>query len=500
MTYWQTLLELQDSNASKISKAFLDSVKATVNNTNWQNFEMDLILGKLNQAADLIAWEDFDPTEQIAAGFAAASEANTNYILSIIKPKEAAPIATPGTPDRTIKFRYDLKDPNAEKWIRDYGASEVKAVGDSSKRAIREVVFRGFFEGYTPKQQSTFIRGMVGLTPGMAETVQNFGADLLKRGSSPAEVLASCADYSSQLIRQRADTIAYNEATEALGRGCYMTTADACNRGVLDPAKYEGYRIVTPDERLCDICRPKSGEARTLPDGIYKSSGSQIAKLHIKCRCCEGLREISIKKTDAQIISSYSPKQTTAEIMDWAKETYPDTKFFFKDCDVDAMNPTMAKLHELFQKYPDVGKRVEGFGQHGGINSYAGTILGHDKKRDAILISKSRFGDAKDLLDTLEEDVESNWHPEGTGRIDSVVTHEFGHTMERYLEANHPDEIKKFKESVAHITKWDDLPSRYARENATEAFAEGFAQINFGSDLCEYSRLQKSFLAKMFGG
>jgi hypothetical protein len=184
--------------------------------------------------------------------------------------------------------------------------------------------------------------------------------------------------------------------------------------------------------------------------------------------------------------------------MEWANKTYPNTKFAFKDLKPDAMNPTMGKLHELFQRYPEVAQRVEAVAQHGGIESWAGTVTGHDKNRNAILLSKRWFGEDYDsLIASLRRDAASGWHPGGSDRVESIVAHEFGHVIERHLGATRPDEIKKFKESVAHIT---DLPSRYAAQSANEAFCEGFSQINFSPTLSEYAKRQKAFLEEMFGG
>ena len=193
---------------------------------------------------------------------------------------------------------FELTDPNALKWLQQYGADEIKYISDSQCTAIKNIITQGYQNGTTYQQQAREIRECIGLDPRRAETLRKYSDNLFSKGKTEEEVWRLMEKKGMALLNQRAKVIAIQEATVAGARGYYETTADAVRRGILDPYQYEGYRIVTGDERLCAVCGGLAGEARRLPDGTYNSSGSNTPKLHTICRCVEGIREIQMKKRE----------------------------------------------------------------------------------------------------------------------------------------------------------------------------------------------------------
>jgi hypothetical protein len=271
------LQEIIDSDSRAVSEKYFEWIESTLSDTDWDAFELALERGDFSRAADLVHWDEFDIQDEITATMNAASEAEADYIGKVTRGG----------------FRYDLKNPNALKWIEDHGAELVTQIDEPTRRAIREVVHRGYFSGRTVRDQAEVIRGLVGLTPGETERLEKMAADLEGQGLSMSEVDRIIGEEAEASRKRRAGIIATNETSEAANRGQFYTTKDAVGRGIIDPTKYEAYRIVTPDERLCDVCAANAGEARPLPDGVYPSTGDTIAKMHTVCRCCEGIRLIS---------------------------------------------------------------------------------------------------------------------------------------------------------------------------------------------------------------
>ncbi|MGB3944750.1 MAG: hypothetical protein WBK88_08175, partial [Methanothrix sp.] len=255
-------------------------IESTLSKTDWDAFELALERGDWSRAADLVQWERLDLDPLLRDTLEKAAEANSDYISQVTRKD----------------FRYDLKDPNALQWITDHGAELVTEIDEPTQKALQEVIYRGYFSGYTPRQQAEIIQGLVGLTPGETERLEKMAADLAKDGFSQDDISRIIGEEAAASRKRRAAVIAVNETSEAANRGQYFTTKDAVRRGIIDPSKYEGYRIITPDDRLCDTCAANAGEARPLPDGVYPSTGSSIAKVHTSCRCCEGYRLISKKE------------------------------------------------------------------------------------------------------------------------------------------------------------------------------------------------------------
>jgi hypothetical protein len=274
------LLSAQADAAKDIEKSFLKSVKVTVQETDWEQLERDLAAHANGDAViNGVKWEDFDPKERLKDLFSACLDIDGEYIGKV-----------------TGGAKFDYVDPRALEWIEKYGAEDVVDIDASTKQAIRSIVREGYETGITPRNQARQIREIVGLDERRAETLRKYSENLFSKGLSEERVWELVEKKGRALRNSRALTIAVNETSEASAQAGYWSTKSAVERGVLDPNEYEGYRIVTPDERLCSRCAPIAGEARQIPDGTYESTGSNTAKVHTCCRCCEGLRQMKKKQ------------------------------------------------------------------------------------------------------------------------------------------------------------------------------------------------------------
>jgi DNA-binding transcriptional MerR regulator len=275
------LLAAQADAAKDIEKDFLKSVKVTIQNTDWEQLERDLSsYADGDKVINGVAWEDFDPKERLKDLFSACLDIDGEYIGKVAG-----------------GAKFDYVDPRALERIEKYGADDVVDIDASTKQAIRSIVREGYETGITPRNQARQIRALVGLDERRAETLRKYSENLFSKGRSEARVWALVEKRGRVLLNARSLTIAVNETSEASAQAGYWSTKSACARGVLDPNEYEGYRIITPDERLCTRCSGISGEARQIPDGTYESTGSNTAKVHTCCRCCEGLRRMKKKQT-----------------------------------------------------------------------------------------------------------------------------------------------------------------------------------------------------------
>jgi len=287
MGHAEDLQRIENKAIDELNDRFKASIRKTIKETDWSAIERRLAaMQDPGDVADAVAWQGYDPRAHLEEEiFPAASEISAAYIADVVAAGSS--------------LSFTLTDPNALKWLKEYGAEEIKYISESQRQAIKEIITSGYRDGVTYQQQAKEIRQLIGLDPRWAEAVQQMRARLMGRGLiSDDEIDRRAAKYAAKLLNKRARNIAVQEATTAGARAFYETTADACNRGILDPHIYEGYRIVTGDERLCPQCSALAGEGRRLPDGAYQSSGSVTPKLHNLCRCVEGVREIKMKKKE----------------------------------------------------------------------------------------------------------------------------------------------------------------------------------------------------------
>lgn len=317
---------VMDDHIPAIEADFMGWVQSTLSATDWDEFQRLLEGGDFAQAANLIQWSDYAPEAAIGAALGAAALANSENLGELVG----------------VKIAFDLKNPLALDWIEKHGAELVAQVDEPTKKALREVIYRGYFSGYTPREQAKYIKGLVGLDERRMGAVDNYAKALQRKGLSPAEINQKAARYSEKLLKQRARTIAVNEASEAATRGQYFSTKDAVNRGIMSPREWEGFRIVADDERLCDRCAPLEGEGRSLPDGVYPSTGSVTTKVHVLCRCTEGYRKIITERVKMkQATRTTEAVSSRAEVIFEAKG--------IKETDESIFVPTVPMVEGVFE-------------------------------------------------------------------------------------------------------------------------------------------------------
>ena len=284
MDHIKALRSAEDSRIRELEARFLDSVKNTIQSTDWSDVERRLMAGNApDMVVGALSWGNYDPSDLLEGGFWAASGIAAEYLAEVIT--------------TSTEVSFVLTDPNALKWIEQYAADEIVAITDSQREAVKEIVLAGYRDGITYQEQARMIRQIVGLDPRRAIAVTNLENRLRKKGKfSEDQIAKKSAKYAKRLLNQRARTIAVQEAVTAAAQGFYETTKGAVGRGILDPQKYAGYRIVTGDERLCPQCSALAGETRELPDGVYPSTGSHTPKVHVLCRCVEGIQEKGAEK------------------------------------------------------------------------------------------------------------------------------------------------------------------------------------------------------------
>jgi hypothetical protein len=115
---------------------------------------------------------------------------------------------------------------------------------------------------------------------------------------------------------------------------------------------------------------------------------------------------------------------------------------------------------------------------------FAATASGFAIQLDQdYFLSKGEMGPAGWVSGKPSEPRQSPWwgtgngfHPAGTGNPAGIITHEYGHAVQAYLEFRAPPKVRRAFSEWVHAEFDGAAPiSRYGAKNAGENFAETFA-------------------------
>lgn len=159
------------------------------------------------------------------------------------------------------------------------------------------------------------------------------------------------------------------------------------------------------------------------------------------------------------------------------------TRKFFPEWTDEQVN---ARVQENLEKYVKT-KRIPG-------NTYALSYSGGNLR--GIVINEKHGKNPAAMNKSLEHDVKSGWHPQGTGSIKGVVDHEIGHQIDNLVGARNATSIQKAFDSRTKSQIENEL-SRYSWKNKNpnrygEFIAESWAEYK--------NNPQCRPLAKQIGG
>lgn len=186
-----------------------------------------------------------------------------------------------------MDFRFDVTNPEAVAWARNRSNALVTNILADTRAMLRSIIGRAFTDGIPPRHAARLIRDVIGLTERDGLAVDNMRRGLAEQGVNPSTILTRIGAYADRLHRQRALTIARTETLAASNQGQQQVWQQAAREGFLDPQDAKREWIITPDERLCDICAPMEGQAVGLNEPFQTGDGEYVMTppIHPACRC-----------------------------------------------------------------------------------------------------------------------------------------------------------------------------------------------------------------------
>jgi hypothetical protein len=229
-------------------------------------------------------------------------------------------------------FQFNVRNPAAEAWLKDYSSSLVTEIVDDQRTLIQQVMERGLTAGNNPRTIALDLvgrvgangqrtGGLIGLTSSQAEWVQNYSDALASDSPTDAlnynlrdarfdaavqraedngvplttdQIEAMTTSYSNRALRFRAEAIARTESMTALHEAQQQAIQQAIDSGAVDPENVSMIWRATHDKRTRDSHKAMDGQVRKLGDPFITGDGNELAypgdpngpaAETINCRC-----------------------------------------------------------------------------------------------------------------------------------------------------------------------------------------------------------------------
>jgi GNAT superfamily N-acetyltransferase len=187
-----------------------------------------------------------------------------------------------------ITFRRTM--PEAVEAAERNAARLVTNVTRDTKRAIREVVVRGFREQRTVDEMARDIRGLIGLTRADTRAVLNYQRSLRDANVPADDIERKVNALARKKLNARAVTIARTETINSANQGQLALWRQMQKDELIGSGMWKTW-IITPDDRLCVRCGALEGQAVPIDKPFEHPDGTVVEcpTLHPRCRCAMGL-------------------------------------------------------------------------------------------------------------------------------------------------------------------------------------------------------------------
>lgn len=183
-------------------------------------------------------------------------------------------------PTHAIGLSFDLHDPNFTTAVCEHQARLVVDVTKETRRAIANIVDRGYRNGTPTRDVAPMIREIIGLTARQAQAVMTYADAQRALGVRDDIVVDRAIRYSRKLRARRALTIARTETARAAVQGRLISYDQAAARGLYDVATAELEWSAIQDDPL-EICAQLNGTR--VPFG--STFDGLLPPAHPGCRC-----------------------------------------------------------------------------------------------------------------------------------------------------------------------------------------------------------------------
>lgn len=183
--------------------------------------------------------------------------------------------------DPQLHLSFNLHNPHFDRMVQAEQARLVREVTTETRRAIANVVSRGYASGVHPYVLAPQIGEVVGLTSRQANAVMNFAEGQRKLGRKPEQVASSAMRYAGKMRTARAKLISTTETSRAMTSARIAGYMDAGAQGLFNTATAELEWSAVQDNPE-EICAQLNGQRVPLGEDW---DGELPGYVHPGCRC-----------------------------------------------------------------------------------------------------------------------------------------------------------------------------------------------------------------------
>lgn len=283
-TAWWELRRLADRAQPAVRQAFMAAVADVRSVTTLARLE------------EMVRTGDLAGLQRVLAGEPLEAALRARLAPAVVRLAQDAGQKAVGALPASLRgvARFDLLNPKTVDFLRSYSFGLIRQIGATTREGIRRVVTDAFERGGHPREQARQIRNMVGLTARQAAAVSGYRAQLLAQGVRRSLADRRAQRYADRLLRRRALNIARTETIRAANVGQQALWDQMADEGLIEKDRARKVWIVTPDDRLCEICAAIPG---MNPEGVPAQGGEFATDVgpvpyppaHPQCRCAVGL-------------------------------------------------------------------------------------------------------------------------------------------------------------------------------------------------------------------
>ena len=218
------------------------------------------------------------------------------------------------------------------------------------------------------------------------------------------------------------------------GRDWFGRQPEATQRRVMGPAAFEAWRAgaVGLDD-LVERHEHSVWGGALVVRSLKKAIGEGEAKRFVDLAMGRDVKTVAIDPS-ALTVGEF---KSIEEAIVWAKHNYKKIDWELDGLHVDAINPTLQEFDRLSKEWPEITEQIEYVGTRQTRRAYTwgkNTWAHASTDGKTIGLNPKYYSDPAELIRGLQESEDSGWHPKGTGnKIESILTHEFGHQIENWL-------------------------------------------------------------------
>jgi hypothetical protein len=222
------------------------------------------------------------------------------------------------------------------------------------------------------------------------------------------------------------------------GKDWFDAQSEETQREILGNKKYEAY--ANGDFELEDIVGHAHSE--DWGDSVYEKSLDEIIKgggeeeSEDDATAAKPPKRINLEPIEEPEPSS--EESSASKIVDELSEKYPNTTFDLSGVD-DAFAPKIAEqIKTLYEDYPEVGESIGYIGTGEGVDydphwdrQYVAVTVDDYEGASSIFLNPTFFG-SEEAMALMFDQVDTGWFAADSS-VESLISHEFGHSIDYYL-------------------------------------------------------------------